>query len=249
MLLLLKNNWKQQLPFVLTALLIAGLIFSRAVLSLTSVGLGITAILNWQNLQQYKKLFLGIGLILLPVVFSGFWSTDITAWWRSVEVKLSLLAILAGLLAAQFSFKQFKQLLWWLTIVIISSALYSCYEYWINRELILESYLVAKVMPVLMDDDHIRYSWLIVLNIVLLIWALFFKVKNQTELVQADFKNTFQQVEIDKQYKGKIKQGIAIGVILFLVAYLHFLAAKTGLLCLYVSLAITALYLIFKVKW
>lgn len=254
MLLLLKNNFKQHLPFVLTAILMVGLIFSRAVLSIASIGLAMVAITQWRKLIPYKKLFLGIALILLPVLISGLWSTNTTAWWRSVEVKISLVTIVAGILAAQFSFKQIQQLLWWLTIVIAASALYSLYEYFLNEEEILNNYLVAKVMPVLMDDDHIRYSWLIVLNIILLVRVVFFKVECQAELVEANFKNTFQQarpiaIRFNKQHKVKVEQWIAAIFILFFIAYLHFLAAKTGLLCLYVSLAITTLYLIVKVKW
>jgi O-antigen ligase len=254
MLLLLKNNFKQHLPFVLTAILMVGLIFSRAVLSITSIGLAMVAIMQWRKLIPYKKLFLGIALILLPVLISGLWSTNTTAWWRSVEVKLSLVTIAAGMLAAQFSFKQIQQLVWWLTMVIAASVLYSLYQYFLNEEEILNNYLVAKVMPVLMDDDHIRYSWLIVLNIILLVRVVFFKVECKAELVQADFKNTFRQahplaIRFNKQQKVKVEQWIAAIFILFFIAYLHFLAAKTGLLCLYVSLAITTLYLIVKVKW
>lgn len=218
------------MPFVLTAILMVGLIFSRAVLSITSIGLAMVAITQWRKLIPYKKLFLGIALILLPVLISGLWSTNTTTWWRSVEVKLSLLTIVAGLLAAQFSFKQIQQLVWWLTIVIAASALYSWYQYFLNEEEIINNYLLAKVMPVLMDDDHIRYSWLIVLNIILLIWVVFLPLRH-------------------KKYKVKVEQLLAAIFILFFIAYLHFLAAKTGLLCLYLSLAITTLYLIVKVKW
>lgn len=229
MVLSLKNNWKQQLPFALTVVLMVGLVYSRAVLSVAAIGLGFTAIESRQNLQPYKNIFIGIALILLPVLASGLGSDDTTAWWRSVEVKLSLITIIAGILTAQFSFKQIKQLVWWLTIVVVSSALYSCYEYWLNEQLILKSYLVAKVMPVLMDDDHIRYSWLIVLNIILLIKTVFLPQRS-------------------KEHKGKSEQWIAAVVILFLIAYLHFLAAKTGLLCLYTSIFLYAVYTIIQSK-
>ena len=248
MVLSLKNNWKQQLQFVLTAVLMVGLVYSRAILSVASIGLGFTILLYGQNLRLNKNIVLGIALILLPVLASGFGSDDTTAWWRSVEVKLSLFTIVAGILAAEFSLKQLQQLVWWLTIVVVSSALYSCYVYWMNEELILKSYLVAKVMPVLMDDDHIRYSWLIVLNIVLLVRIVFFKVECQAELVEANFKNTFRQGQCDKQHKGKLEQWIAALAILFLIAYLHFLAAKTGLLCLYVSIFLFVVYTITQSK-
>lgn len=249
MLLSLKNNCKQHLSFLLTALLIVGLVYSRALLSIASIGLLIVALFNFRKDQFNKNILIGITCIILPVLVSGFWSENKIAWWRSVEVKLSLITILLGILVAQFSFKQLKQLVWCLTVVVVTSTLYSCYEYWINAELILNNYLVAKVMPVLMDDDHIRYSWLIVLNIILLVRIVFFKVECQAELVEADFKNTLRQTQCDKLHKGKLEQWIAAITILFLIAYLHFLAAKTGLLCLYVSLAIAILYLIVKVKW
>lgn len=230
MLLSLKNNCKQHLSFLLTALLIVGLVYSRALLSIASIGLLIVALFNFRKDQFNKNILIGITCIILPVLVSGFWSENKIAWWRSVEVKLSLITILLGILVAQFSFKQLKQLVWCLTVVVVTSTLYSCYEYWINAELILNNYLVAKVMPVLMDDDHIRYSWLIVLNIILLIKTIFLS-------------------QIPEEHKGKIEKIIAAITILFLIAYLHFLAAKTGLLCLYVSLAIAILYLIVKVKW
>lgn len=230
MVLTLKNNWKQQVSFLLTALLIVGLVYSRALLSIVSIGLLLVACFNFKSFQAYKNILLGIALIILPVLLSGFWSENKLAWWRSVEVKLSLLAIIVGILTVKFSVKQIKQLGWCLTIVNVTSALYSLYYYFLNEATILNNYLVAKVMPVLMDDDHIRYSWLIVLNILLLTKIIFLPQRHE-------------------EHKRKLEQWIAAIAILFLIAYLHFLAAKTGLLCLYVSLAIIALYLIVKKWW
>jgi hypothetical protein len=244
MLISLKNNWKKQLPVVLTATLIIGLVYSRALLSIASIGFAVVVVTNWQNLKQYKFLLFGIGLILLPVIISGFWSEDKIAWYRSVLVKLSLPTVVCGLLATQFSFYQIKRLIWLLTIVVTSSALYSCFQFLINKELILKNYLEAKVMPVLMDDDHIRYSWLLVLNIVLLLWVVFFKTKYDTESA-----NSHQRIQIHKKWKLKIEQLFASLLILFLIAYLHLLAAKTGLVCLYATIIIAAFYLIVKVKW
>ena len=244
MLIYLKNNWKRQLPFVLTAALMIGLVYSRALLSITSIGFVVVIVNNWQNLKQYKFLLFGFGLILLPVIISGFWSEDKTAWYRSILVKLSLPTVVCGLLAAQFSFNQIKRLIWLLTIVVTTSALYSCFQFLINKELILKNYLEAKVMPVLMDDDHIRYSWLIVLNIVLLLWVVFFKNKYGT-----DSENFYQRIQFHKKWKVKYEQLFASVFILFLIAYLHLLAAKTGLICIYITIIIAALYLITKVKW
>ena len=140
-------------------------------------------------------------------------------------------------------------MVWLLTVVVVSSALYSCYEYLVNEEMVLKNYLVAKVMPVLMDDDHIRYSWLIVLNIILLTWIVFFKDKCQAEFIEADSINSLRQAQFDNKYKGKIEKWIASIVIFFLIVYLHFLAAKTGLLCLYTSIGIMILYTFLKSKW
>ena len=244
MLISLKNNWKKQLPVVLTAALIIGLVYSRAMLSIASIGFAVVIVSNWQNLKQYKMLLLGICLILLPVIISGFWSEDKTTWYRSVIVKVSLPTVVFGLLAAQFSFNQIKRLIWLLTIIVTTSALYSCFQFLINKELILKNYLEAKVMPVLMDDDHIRYSWLIVLNIILLLWVFFFKTNNYT-----DSENSYQRIQINKKWKVKNEQLFASILILFLIAYLHLLAAKTGLVCLYATIIIAAFYLIAKVKW
>jgi hypothetical protein len=93
MLLSLKNNYKKQLPLLLTAVLIVGLVYSRALLSIASIGLGIVAIINYAELKKYKTIFIAIACILLPVIISGIWSENKEAWWRSIEVKLSLLTI------------------------------------------------------------------------------------------------------------------------------------------------------------
>jgi O-antigen ligase len=230
MLLSLKNNYKKQLPLLLTAVLIVGLVYSRALLSIASIGLGIVAIINYAELKKYKTIFIAIACILLPVIISGIWSENKEAWWRSIEVKLSFFTIVLGIVSAKFSLQQLKKLVWLLTVVVVSSALYSCYEYLINKELVLKNYLVAKVMPVLMDDDHIRYSWLIVLNIIVLTWIVFLPRRH-------------------KENKVTLEQWMAAFSILFLTAYLHFLAAKTGLLCLYTSIGIMILYTFLKSKW
>lgn len=217
----LKKNYATSIGFAIALLLIIGLVVSRALLSIASGSLILVLISNWKQCLYKKEIAVAFSLIILPVLISGLWSNNVNAWWRSVEVKLNLLTIILGLLAANFSHKQIKQLIWFLVIVIAFASLYSVYQYVQHKEEILKNYLVAKVMPTLMDDDHIRFSWLVVLSIILLVW----------------------QLSISSTKTEKIVGGL---IVFFLIVYLHFLAAKTGLLCLYASVGLYIFFLLFN---
>lgn len=90
---------------------------------------------------------------------------------------------------------------------------------------IQEAYLQAKTLPTPADNDHIRFSWLVAIAVLLGLQCLFSE-------------------------KKKIIRYVLLALIVFLVVYLHILAAKTGLLCLYAGCFIYFLYaIIFQRKW
>ena len=208
--LLLKYNYKQQIPFIFSALLLISLLLSRAALSCISVLIVLNYFITASSKEQLKTFLSGFLLIIIPVLISGFWSNDQLLWWNSVLVKLPLLTVTIGLLSAKFTPIQIKQLIWLLTILILSGCLWSVYNFSINPQVIIKNYLVAKVMPTPLDLDYIRFSWLIVLGIVLLVW----------------------QLNIRSSKKEQISGSV---IILSLIVYLHLLASKTGLICLYIS--------------
>lgn len=217
----LKNNLKQNLLFVVALLQIASLLLGRAALSIVSVAMVLPVFFTVANKVEIKRLLVGAACIIVPVLVSGLWSEDKNLWGQAVIVKLPMLTSAVGLLALGLNAKQLKQIIWLLIIVVLMGSGWSLFQFISNKETITQLYLVAKVMPTILDDDHIRFSWLVTLSIILLSWQL---------VIQS----------------AKSEKIIGAIVISMLMAYLHLLASKTGLLCLYVSLTLVVLHFILK---
>lgn len=203
---LLKNKSAVYWLLACTALLCAGILYSRALLSISSILIVIP--LLWQ-LREYKFWLLASMLVIVPVLGSLIWTSNPELLWRSVEVKLPLLTIGLAFAAISMNKQQLLQLIWVIHFFLLSAIVYTLIQYAADSEAINASYQFAKVMPVPMDSDHIRLSWWMVLSILALLYAI-----NNT---------TKQQLYW------------AYGIVIIEVLFLHFLAAKTGLLALYMA--------------
>jgi hypothetical protein len=219
----LKNNRKQTLLFTLVLLQIASLLLGRAALSIISAGMVLPVFFTTVNRQEIKKLLFASALIIMPVLISGLWSDDKALWWQAFSVKIPLITIGTGLLAIGLNARQLKQLIWLLNGIILAGCIWSLFQFINDKEAITRSYLVAKVMPTILDDDHIRFSWLVTLGIILLSWQLAIR-SNKSEKI------------------------IGAVVIVVLILFLHLLASKTGLLCLYASIVCMIFYFLFKAQ-
>jgi hypothetical protein len=218
---LFKNNPKQRIPFLMVILFVLSFLLGRAPLSLVSVLLILLYWIGHPDKIRIQKLLMAATCIILPVLISGCWSDDKNTWWQSFINKLPLLTIGIGLLSVDFHKNQIKQIVWFLNGMVFEGCCWSVLHFIQDNEAITKSYLVAKVMPTVLDDDHIRFSWLIALSILLL---------NRQLLIQSTKAE-------------KITGGI---LTLFFIFFLHLLASKTGLLCLYASIFILILYFLIK---
>lgn len=215
-----KNNWQQGWVFGLMVALLIGLLVSRAVLSFASV---LIVVPFFFNRKKIKPVYLfSIALILLPILLSGFWSGDKTSWWNALSIKLPLLTLMLGLCSVAISPTRWRQLVFIFLLILIAGSTWSLLQYSFE---IQESYLKAKTLPTPMDNDHIRFSWLVTTGIFL--------------------GSSCMTTE-----KNKTRKIFLLVAVLFLVAYLHILAAKTGLVCLYVGCLVYFLHLIIiQKKW
>ena len=206
-------------------LLFAGLLLSRALVSFASVMIVIPFLSVRRLNTSQKQYLLAIGLILLPVMLSFFWSDDKTLWWNSLSVKLPLLTMMLGISAVDLPINKWKKLSYVYIIVISLGCTWSAAQYLLNAPAIEAAYLKAKVLPTPADGDYVRFSWMVAIAIFL------------------GFKCFLAETE-------KRVQFIILILILCLVIYLHMLAAKTGLLCLYAGafMYLFHLFLIEK-KW
>lgn len=210
------------LQILLTGLLF-GLLISRAVVSICSVALIVMYVWRSKKTVVSRPFIWGILMIILPVVISGFWSSNRDAWLRAVEVKIPLLTIGLGLLNFHISKQVFTRIVLCVLLVAFAGSVWSILQYVANASDINKAYLQAKVMPSPLNNDHIRFSWFVVLALLL----------------------TIPQV---KTITDKWLFKACIAVMIWLVVYLHLLAAKTGLLCLYVAAIIFIIHYIFTGK-
>lgn len=187
---------------------IFGLVYSRALLSIGSILLAALSLLFGINKTQQRFTLLAIVAILIFPIFSIFYSENEKEATERVLLKLPLIACLAAF-TINFSKQQVLAIIAALTIVCLAHTIETFVYYLQNSSTINATYLQAKVIPNVFDDDHIRFSWLIALVVVLLNYA----------------KNFLNE---------KFAKIVIWIVIIWFVFFLHLLAAKTGLLCLYV---------------
>lgn len=219
MLLLLKNKTREYWIIGCLAGIISGLLISRALLSFASVLIAVPFFLQKEKSIDRNQLY-AICCLLIPVLVSGLWSSHHLVWWDSFSLRLPILTIFLGLGSVSLAQQQWKSVAAFLLISTTLAACWSLWQYVDQPSVIEDAYLRAKTLPVLMDDDHIRFSWWVVVTI--LISLQWFVTEGRRTVCL-----------------------LILLLILFLVLYLHVLAAKTGLLCLYGAAFIAWTYLLF----
>jgi O-antigen ligase len=213
-----KNNWREVWVCVLLVFLLVGLLVSRAMVSFASVLMVVPFFFNPGELKAAH--LVAAALLLFPILLSGFWSDDKMLWWNSVSIKLPLVTLLLGLSGVTLSARRWKQLVYIFLLIVLAGCCWSISQYSLE---IQEAYLKAKTLPTPMDNDHIRFSWLVAIGVFLGLHCL-------------------------PAEKNKLIKACLIAMLVLLIAYLHLLAAKTGLACLYVGCFLYFLYAVFILK-
>jgi O-antigen ligase len=190
--------------------MIPALFFSRGLLSLLILLFSLTTVFFYYRERGLLSLSLPLTMALLFLIpfVSGWWSNDIADWWGRCQVKLPLLVLPAALLCLRPSrslVAAFNQLF---IFCVTGASLYSATLYMMDAGAMETNYQRAKVMPTLPDNDHIRFSWMVVIALLLLIY---------------------------EQKKIRLAMLRITGWVVFawLIIYLHLLAAKTGILLFY----------------
>jgi hypothetical protein len=108
----LKNKWAEQWITASLVCLFIGLLVSRAMVSFASVLIVVPFFFNLRGIKKFT--WLAILLLFLPVLLSGYWSTDKgnSLWWNSLSIKLPLLTMMLGLSSVQLSTKRWEQIVW-----------------------------------------------------------------------------------------------------------------------------------------
>jgi len=154
---LLKNKWAVQWVSAMLVLLLAGLLLSRALVSLSSVLIVVPFFFHRQLDQKTRILLVAVLLILFPVIVSGLWSENTPLWWNSVVVKLPLVTMLLGIRSVYFSSEQKTKLTYLYLLFISLGCIWSFAYYLLDPAAIQAAYLQAKTLPTPADNDRPRF--------------------------------------------------------------------------------------------
>jgi O-antigen ligase len=226
----IQNDWRQQIIFCSMVFMMISLFLPRSILSISLAVFIIISFLHKNLLQQFRYFFsssllLGITLLFLVPFVSGIWSQDKEEWMDVLRIKLPLLLMpIAFASPFNLSKKNWERLANIFILVVTIGTLWSISQYFMDMNSIHEGYLKSKMIRTPLDDDHIRFSWIVSIAIVLAGWIFV----------------------LNREKFSRVYFSFLLIVAIWLIIYLHILAARTGILCLYAVLLFLAGWYLFK---
>jgi O-antigen ligase len=220
---------RQPLIFLSILVMLIALFTSRAALSISMIAFLVFTCLHKGLFIQVKKfvtdpLLVSITLLFLIPFISGLWSEDKTEWLRWLRIKLPFLLLpLAFAGNWQLSGTQWKIVAAVFITAVFAGCCWSMANYLSNYAIYHDAYLKAQLFPTPLRDDHVRYSLVVCIAVILSV-LLFINTKRKTERVF-----------------------LLIAIFLF-IFYLHLLTARTGLISLYLFILMGIGYLLFSLK-
>ncbi|MGN6164978.1 MAG: hypothetical protein ACTHOF_10610 [Flavisolibacter sp.] len=209
------KNFRQSLIFFSLVAMLIGLFASRVLLSASMLFFLAFCIVHkafWQHLKCFfnDRLLVGITLLFFIPFISGLWSDNKNEWLDLVRIKLPLLFFPVAFAGSwQLSKKQWLQLALVFLLLVLLGAVWSLWQYLQNTQAIQEAYLKAKTLPTPLENDHVRFSWLVCIAAIVCVYLI-------------------------EKIKLKTIRLLLACLSFFFAAYLHILSARTGLFSLYI---------------
>lgn len=217
---------KTNIAILCSLAMILGFMVSRSVMSLAMMVLGGYALLGVHPKRWFESKWWIISLLWIGAyALSYFWSDNAAYWGERLQVKLPVLLLPLGFaFIPKFSIKQLQVFCIGAGLILLGGAFYSV-SFFINDWYhYYYNYGKAAMLPV-PSGDYIRFSLMIALYV---IWCMY---------IWPHFKS-----------KG-MRWFIAITSVI-LVSFLHILAARSGLIALYIFLLGWAMYIgVKRSKW
>ena len=221
-------DWRKSLLFFSVVAMMGALFLSRAFLSI-SMGLFVVLSFCHKDTGKQLKTFLStpllwsMSLLFFMPLLSGLWSADKHEWLSVLRLKIPLFILpLAFAGPIGFSSKQWDRLAYIFIAFTTAASIWSLFHYAGNMDNINESYLKAKSIATLLGNDHVRYSWVVSIVILLTAWMAW-KNRNQ-----------------------RIVAFLLVFTMCWLIVFLHLLAARTGLFSFYIMLLVAGCWLLIK---
>ena len=215
--------------FVSVLLMIFSLFLGRGLLSSATILFLLLAIVRKDFVQQWKTFLRSPFLLLFTLLFfipfiSGLWSDDLSKWSDVVRLKLPLLFFpLAFAGSWQFDQKQWVIAAAVFVAIVFAGCCWSLAHYFQNMEAVHAGYLRAKTLLTPLENDHVRFSWLV-----------------SVAVMTCFLLNHFIQ--------HKASRVLLWCGALFFSIYLHVLSARTGMISLYLFLLLYAGWFLWQKK-
>ncbi len=196
--------------------LLVGMLVSRAMLSIGMIVLVVNFLLYplripliWQRFWSWKPLP-ALSLLFLLYLLSGLWSEDLAQFWIRIRVKLPFLALPIALLAIpEFGKREWYRYLYLFFVWMLVVSLYTLASTLPELATFADAYGRGQVFPT--PINHIRFSLLLVLAVLAGIYL-------------------FQEKYV---LRFSWERGVLLFGIFFIPVFLHILAVRSGLMCLY----------------
>ncbi len=229
----LQHSWRSTTIFMLLVIMLAALFFSRAILSVSMIAFVIVSFLHTDFRRHLHDFFSspvlwGMSLLFFLPLLSGLWSDDKEEWADIIRIKLPLVFLpLAFAAPFQLSKKQWDWLGYIFLGLVTAGTVWTMFHYLSDAAAINESYLRAKSIITPLENDHVRFSWLVSTAVLLAVFLFYIKRKEK-----------------------RLFSSLLVIVAIWLMVFLHILAVRTGLFSFYIMVAVTAVWLtVKKLKW
>jgi O-antigen ligase len=211
-------------------LIVLGFYWGKGAISIGVISLSCSAIIHpkvqehLRALRHERLAWWSIALFLVYLV-SGFWSSNMQYYQQEVIMHLPYLMFpLIFVSIKNIPTKYLQVLLIAFAMITCIGTLYSTYFIITESQATIANYSVGKSAVTPFKSDHIRFGLAVLISILILF---------------------FEQ----KKWINKALKTIAIIMLIWLIIYLHLLASKTSLLCLYLALIIQVIFSVKKNKW
>lgn len=206
----------QQLAEGAMVAMIVGLFASRALLSVAIGVFFLSAPLRlgmkqWLMQAVRNRLVWIFGLLWLMPLVSGIWSADKDAWLDVVRIKLPLWMLPLGWVGLSLPKQSIQRIGWLLVAGTFFGSIYTLAPLFVDVSSVQTHYLRGGSLPTPLENDRVRFSWLIVAAC----WWL-----------HGEWQRSFGTKRICIALIGG-----------FFIVFLHVLAVRIGLLCLYMLIA------------
>jgi O-antigen ligase len=207
--------------------MMASLFFSRAALSISMMTFVAASLFHSAIKKQLLEFFStpllwGMSLLFILPLLSGLWSEDQKQWADIIRIKLPLLFLpLAFAGPFRLSNKQGYWLGYIFLALLVAGTCWSMFHYLSNVTEVTKSYLQAKTIVTPFENDHVRFSWIVSVGVLLAGWMF-----------------------VEKRKDNKLIAYSLALVTVWLIIFLHILAVRTGLFSFYIMVAGLALWLI-----